>query len=267
MPNGLRCFGIDLAWSDRNPSGGAVLDGGGRLLDQRMLGGDDEVIAWVDGHLRGPAVIGVDAPMLVPNETGRRECEAEIARIYGSRKAGAHPANRRLLLQNHRRIRGEDLASRLARRGFGDPWARADRVLLEVYPHPGLIETFGLGERLRYKKGPVAERRDGLRTLNGLLASLSRADPPLVAAPVVITDDLRGRGLKDLEDLLDARFCAWTALVWARHGTGGIRFFGGPGRGHIAVPAPPPQAVRKARNAAKASDMLSTATDSSWRCA
>jgi predicted RNase H-like nuclease len=238
MDGELRCFGIDLAWSDRNRTGAAVIDGAGRLLDEELLGNDDEVVAWIEGHLAGAAVIAVDAPLLVPNENGARDCEREIASHYGSRKIGAHPSNRSRFLRTLGRIRGEDLAAVMAEWGFVDPWAGGERVVLEVYPHPGHIEVFGLPERILYKKGDVGSRRAGLRTLSGHLAGLANADPPFRAAPIEIGHDIGGRALKGLEDRLDARFCAWTALVWARYGTKRFRLFGDPEEGHIAVPLP-----------------------------
>lgn len=231
-----RYIGIDLAWSDRNPSGACALDAGGNLVAEDLLGGDDEVVSWIAGLVSGPAVVAVDAPLLVPNETGRRPCESEIHRRYGTRKAGAHSSNRTLFLRRMGRIRGEDLANRLAHLGFGDPWAGSDRTVVEVYPHPALIEVFGLPERLAYKKGPVAGRRDGLCTLDTLLGTLADADPPLRAPPMAITDDTRGRALKGVEDALDARFCAWIASAWDRRGPEAFRMFGDAGSGHIAVP-------------------------------
>lgn len=44
------------------------------------------------------------------------------------------------------------------------------------------------------------------------------------------------RQLKAIEDLLDARICAWVAAVWTRHGNAGVRVFGDASSGHIAVP-------------------------------
>ncbi len=98
---------------------------------------------------------------------------------------------------------------------------------------------FGLPERLRYKQKRgmnVAERREGLRRLDGLLGRLAAADPPLHAAAVNVSSEDRGRALKDIEDRLDARFCAWVAAVWFRHGTDRIRLSGDAETGHIAVP-------------------------------
>ncbi len=239
MTGAVRLFGIDLAWSDRHATGGCVIDVEGRLVDERLLGDDDAIISWIARHLEGPAVVAIDGPLHVPNSTGRRPAESEITAVYGGRKAGAHSSNRSLFLDRFGRVRGEDLARRLAPLGFDDPWSAGDRNLLEVYPHPALIETFALPERLRYKakRGMrVPDRRDGLRRLSSLLDSLRTADPPLAVEAMPVPDTLRGRRLKDVEDLLDARLCAWIAGVWWRYGEGRVRLFGDRTTGHIAVP-------------------------------
>ncbi len=239
---GLRAVGLDLAWSDGHGTGACVLDEAGVMLADGILGGDDEVVGWVERWAGSvPAVVAVDAPLQVPNPTGRRPCEAEVTATYGGRHAGTHPSNRTLFLRRFGRIRGEDLAARFSRLGFGGPWEEGERTVLEVYPHPGLIEVFGLDERLAYKKKRrrVAAWREGLATLAGLLATLADADPPLVAPPMRIDETVRGRALKDAEDRLDARFCAWTALLWARRGPAAFHLFGDPATGHIAVPRAP----------------------------
>ncbi len=223
--------GLDLAWSARNPTGACALDAAGHVIAEGWLGSDDDILAWlaaVDGG--GPLVVAIDAPLHVPNETGRRPCESAVSRAYGGRKAGPHSSNRGL----PRTLRGEALLARLP--GCGGPWSGSERTVLEVYPHPALIEVFGLAERLPYKKGTPAARRDGLRRLAGMVASLRHADPPLLAPPLAIGDGMRGATLKAAEDLLDARFCAWVAALWRDRGAQAFTVYGDPGTGHIAVP-------------------------------
>ncbi len=230
------CFiGLDLAWSARNPTGACALDDSGQIIDERMLGSSDEIIEWISGLVDGPAVVAVDAPLNVPNETGRRPCESELSSEYGSRKAGPHSSNRRRLLAMHGEIRGETLVERLGALGFEDPWAEADRTVLEVYPHPAIVEAFGLEERLKYKKGAVSERREGLRQLSQIVALLADSQPALVGDPVAVLEEDRGAALKAIEDRLDARLCAWIASVWGKD-PDRIRFFGDAETGHIAVP-------------------------------
>lgn len=200
--------------------------------------GDDELVSIIRG-LSGPVAVAIDAPLVVPNETGRRECEAEVQRVYGSRHAGPHPANRTLLTKVHGRIRGEDLLVRLRDLGFRLPADRGPRTVLECFPHPALIEMFGLSERLRYKAKRgfgVAHRRRGLVELDRLIGTLATATPPLRTPSLRIDETVRGRALKALEDRLDASICAWIAAAWTHGGSDAIAFFGDPAGAHIAVP-------------------------------
>jgi predicted RNase H-like nuclease len=229
-------LGVDLAWTERNGSGACALDADGCVVDERILVADDDIVEWVSGLASDSAVLAIDAPLLVPNETGRRLCESEVSREYGSRWAAAHSSNRQLFLNRCGVIRGEDLAGELLRLGFGDLWSQARRTLLEVYPHPAIIEAFGLPKRLAYKKGRIAARRAGLRRLDALILGLDRADPPFIGPPIEITDAMTGRELKAIEDLIDARICAWVAAVWNRYRNARVRVFGDTVGGHIAVP-------------------------------
>jgi predicted RNase H-like nuclease len=57
------------------------------------------------------------------------------------------------------------------------------------------------------------------------LAQLETADPPLHLRSHPVTEQLvsvpsptNNRAYKHREDLIDAVICAWTALLWIRHG-------------------------------------------------
>ena len=90
-------IGVDLAWGERNASGFAALSPGRRGLRLRESAalGPLEAIAERIRRLPGDWVIAIDAPLIVPNETGSRPCDREVSRQYGSRHAGAYPASLR----------------------------------------------------------------------------------------------------------------------------------------------------------------------------
>jgi len=89
----MRFVGLDLAWSSRNPSGVVVLASGeegvwipthwsaGLKDDQELLGFIREAVGME------PALIAIDAPLIVLNETGTRPCDRELSQAY--RKWGA----------------------------------------------------------------------------------------------------------------------------------------------------------------------------------
>ena len=81
-------IGIDLAWGERNPSGAAVLveqHGVLRTALSVLLGGDDEILAFVERHRgTGPAVVAIDAPLIAPNPKGTgRPVDREVSRRFG----------------------------------------------------------------------------------------------------------------------------------------------------------------------------------------
>lgn len=244
-------IGIDLAWSPRNPTGAAVIVGnaaGGVLTDVALLGDDAAIVAYVERHAgRGPALVAVDAPLRVPNATGRRPAEAEIGRAFRCYEAGAHPANRARLAFDGV-VRGEALVEALAQCGFAYVCALAAgdarRQVVEVFPHPAMVALFELERTLKYKARPkrsLAERLEAWQRYRAHLRALAEADPPLHGHEALLAQDLaglRGRRLKDYEDRIDALFCAYIALYAFRWGTARCRSFGTLEEGSIFTPIP-----------------------------
>src|SRR5689334_14501191 len=95
-----RYLGVDLAWpEDRaglpaNETGVAAIDPRGRILDAGWRRGVDEAVAWADAVAGGgDAVMFVDAPLVVGNETGQRPCETQVGQRYGRWKVSANTTN------------------------------------------------------------------------------------------------------------------------------------------------------------------------------
>lgn len=240
--------GLDLAWSARNPSGAVVLASQGGTAKpvawEAELGGDQEIVGFLISHLgEEPALVAIDAPLVVPNLIGTRKCDLELSRAYREREAGALPANRARLGP---RVRGEDLVRRLARHGFRhSPLVAARqpvRQVIEVYPHPAAVELFNLEKTLKYKarRGrSLPFRQEELSRYRRLLLSLANCVPSLEARALLSKlnpKGVRGRALKRLEDLLDALFCAYIAYYIWWHGPAGYRCFGNLKEGYILVP-------------------------------
>ena len=112
---------------------------------------------------------------------------------------------------------------------------------IEVYPHPAIIEIFGLSERHQYKKGRVDERRDGQVKLSNMIKELAHSPVlPLhlseslnIALDEIGIKSLRGRGLKQNEDALDSIICVYIAGLYHK---GFTRTFGSVDDGYIVVP-------------------------------
>lgn len=246
-------IGLDLAWSAANQTGAAVLRGGpeGATLveEPQLLGGLEAIVAFVLGHTSdGPAIVAVDAPLVVPNATGRRPAEAALAAVFRRHEAGAHPANRALLDRDGRGVRGELLVTALAEHRFR-PAATIEagacgRLLTEVYPHAAMVALFGLAKTLKYKargQRDVATRLAAWQSYQAHMRSLETHEPPLHGHQGMLATDvslLRGGGLKGYEDRVDALLCAYIALYAHRWGGARCVTFGDAAGGWILTPVP-----------------------------
>jgi len=264
-------LGLDLAWGDKNTSGGVVLsyssdsprvEGRGTVLDvTEALGDDDEIVAWIkrwDAEAGAEGLLlGVDAPLLVPNRAGRRPCEAEIGRRFAKFQAGAHPANRTIFKDN---VRGERLVARLMEQDIADnpyldvPRKPGVRQMMEVFPHPAHIVLFGLARTLKYKAKPgrdYVSRWAAMNEYSRLLRGLTIHDPPLELPedwPPADTEGIIAGVLKRLEDGMDALTCAYIVYWYWWHGQGGAEVLGDLTDGYIVVPHRPEEGNRHTGN-------------------
>lgn len=247
----MRFIGLDLAWSSRNPTGGAVIEGevaSGQLTHTALLGGDDEVIAFVREQAGDePAIVAIDAPLSVPNQGGRRPAEVEITQMFARYQAGAHPANRNRLARDGV-VRGEALLERLLDQGFvhrTEVMAQVPvRQIIEVYTHPAIVSIFDLDRIIRYKARPNRthdERLAEFRAYQSRLRSLGQADPALQNTDELLTVDvgklIKAR-LKNYEDMLDGVMCAYIAQYLWRWGMARAQVFGNIEEGYITSPVP-----------------------------
>jgi predicted RNase H-like nuclease len=223
-------IGIDLAWGSRARSGVAVLDSEGRLLLVESVISDSELDATLAGFLTGPCVVGLDAPLIVTNLTGRRRCEALLTKAFAAQHAGCYPSNTGLAA-----FADGGRAAAFARRHELSvdatlPVAAGQRRALEVYPHSTIVALFELPRVLAYKVRPhrsVQCRRDELLRLVDFLATL--ADPtagldgyPALHDPAAKLVELRAgvaaaitsAALRRLEDPIDAIVCAYASLLF-----------------------------------------------------
>ncbi|MFC5928857.1 DUF429 domain-containing protein [Cryobacterium melibiosiphilum] len=237
-----RFIGVDLAWGEgtatrrANETGLVLLDAAGTVLDAGWARGIDAVAVWLIDVARPGDVIAIDAPLIVFNETGMRECEREVGRRYGRWKVAANASNLKLGW-----LGGVTLRVALEAAGFrytdgGQPPA-ADRVeFFECYPYTTLVGAAEFGysvQRPRYKRPalalPTGERRAFRAAecddLLQRMSALTTADPPLdlrshpvTSALLESPSPLIDAAYKHREDLLDAALCAWTSALWSRFG-------------------------------------------------
>ena len=228
-------LGIDAAWTAHRPSGVSVIAGdrgSWRLIavassygefyqragfELTAAGFDAKLLLDGAARIGGARVdlIAADIPLAHSPIIGRRASDNAVSRLYGARHAGTHTpsATRPGALADRMRVDflGAGYALQTA--------APASRGLIEVYPHPALIELAAAPRRLEYKIGkaakywpglPVAERRDNLlaewRHIIDLLDRRIAGVADLLRLPA---SDVPVRILKGFEDALDAVICGW----------------------------------------------------------
>ena len=242
-------IGIDLAWSDKNPSGVAAIRDGRLVASSGGLSTMSEILDFVGDHLsrRNGSIVAVDAPLRVPNETGIRPCDRALSADWRRFQAGAYPANRKLL-ERDGVVRGEALTAALSERfKFYEsdviPRRTMARLVCEVYPHPALVSLFGLNRILKYKRGrgrSFEGRWSELDRYRKLLRKLRKADPRLRRTRRLLKSTevygLRGAALQAYEDALDAVTCAYIASYLWKHGPRAVSRYGSLEEGHILVP-------------------------------
>ncbi len=219
--------GLDLAWGERNPTGVAVLDGGGRLVALSAVRTDAEIVTALAAY-DGPCVVAIDAPLVVANATGKREAERALDRDFARFEAGTHSSNTAKPW-----FVPEPRGARVARAlGLGPhlrpspspslgPATPTQGLAIEVYPHAATVALFGLPRTLKYKNKSgrtLDSMRAELLELVRLLGTLRTAAPPLdldtqawhelVAAIAAAT---RKSELRRTEDQVDAVVCAYVA--------------------------------------------------------
>lgn len=203
---------------------------------------NQEPFSDIDRDSRQGCIVAIDAPTLVPNETGRRPAEAECQRLFGRYQAGPHPANRSRYQGD---IRGEIIARELtAHDGYlhdPSPPNLSERRVMEVFPHPAHVALFGLSRTLKYKAKPgrtLESRLAEFDRYEAYLRTLERAEPALMPDDAVLLRpaDSTLAALKRYEDRLDALTCAYIAAYYLRWGDERVQVLGDTATGHIVVP-------------------------------
>jgi predicted RNase H-like nuclease len=157
-------------------------------------------------------------PMAGQGIAGRRPCDRAISRQYGAKAASTHSptAERPGKISDRLRAGFEAQGYRLCT-------STPARGLIEVYPHPALIEFVHAPRRLEYKvaktgkywpKLSAAERHKKLREIwRRIVDALEQRIEGVRAALPPLGADERGWRLKAYEDKLDAVVCAAVAIA------------------------------------------------------
>ena len=239
----MHFVGVDLAWGQRRPTGVAVLDKSGSLVNIAVALDDPSVESALGPYVEGDCMVAVDAPLIVTNPTGQRQCEAALNRDFRRFEAGAHPCNTGKP-ECAATPRGARLAYNL---GLDmDPASTRTRRAVEVYPHPASVALFHLDRTLKYKqkRGRTFELlKTELLRLMLLVENLTDANPAMDVTPnpewrrmrSAVESATRKFELRRVEDPVDAVMCAYIAY-YAHHRPDDMTVYGDFATGYIVTP-------------------------------
>ncbi|WP_293971729.1 DUF429 domain-containing protein [Sphingopyxis sp.] len=237
-------LGIDAAWTLTQPSGVALaveMNAGWRMvaaepsydhflaqadhsisLDTRPSGSAPDAAQLVRAaeDFTGARVVlvAIDMPLSRTAIVSRRTADNEVSRAYGARKCSTHtPSTTRPgAISDNLREGFEAAGFPLRTTVIEEPG------LIEVYPHPALVELTEASERLPYK---LAKTRTYWKNLNpidrkkqliAMWAKIANAlDEPVPGSAhqlARVHPSSAGFELKATEDCLDAMVCAWVAI-------------------------------------------------------
>lgn len=164
------------------------------------------------------SLVAIDMPLARQPIVGRRPSDDAVSRAYGARKCGTHSPS----ATRPGRI-SDELTAGFANAGYPlQTTSISSPGLIEVYPHPALVQLSFASERLPYKvskasrywpKSTTAERRILLLQEWARIVELLDAEIEGVAGALPPPDNgSRGSELKSYEDMLDAVVCCWVGI-------------------------------------------------------
>ncbi len=191
-------------------------------------------------------MIGIDAPTVVPlkasldapetNAIALRTADRLAHSLYGKYRAGPSPMDLSPAVW-HRTTR---ISASLANLSFlhGDQLAPQSegRHQIEVHPPAAAVQLFMLAHLVRYRRGTLSERREGLRLLRGLMLDHFPRLFPRLALTDLPEIPSRGPELKSMEHALDSLMSAYVAAHWWYWGRERNDVLGDAANGYIVVP-------------------------------
>lgn len=233
-------LGIDAAWTERNPSGIALIERIGATWRLKVAASNlrdfaracdvappaDAGVGFavacakriLDG--RPPDLIAVDMPLSLQPITGRRLSDIGVSRRFGAAKCATHspswerPGKVSARFHEDCRVEGYRLKT------LSSPVHPL--TLAEVYPHPALLRLMVVEERVKYKVGKTttywrgASAKARLANVRGELQKIAQQLDSVVegaAATIDVEAPSTFRALKPVEDTIDAIIAAWVGAA------------------------------------------------------
>lgn len=241
----MKFIGVDFGWVS-GASGLCCLEWQDRklqILDITTKLETEAIFAWIDSWIsqKEPGLIAVDAPTIIPNQTGMRLPDKLTHKYFGKYHAGCYPANLNRPFAN----RTVDFGNILSSKGYIHAPTiipqELGRYQIEVFPHPATVNLFNLDKILKYKKGKLADKKAELqKLLNCIIDILPKLNPSLDLEskfPIpVIPHKTTTKELKAIEDKLDSLICAYIGAYWWFWGEEKNLVLGDETTGYIVIP-------------------------------
>jgi len=255
----MHYIGIDLAWTYTKESGICIIDDFGKIVYcESKVFADEMIASIVEEYAQDGAVVAIDAPLIVNNETGSRYCDGALMRekIHG-RNMSLFNCSRSFMLNHYGIVRGEEVV-RAIRNRMPDFSLNCDprnkkHVIMETFPTGITLGLFPDAFPIKYKiksKVEFGVTKSELGRMVDLLKRLSDFHTPVHNATDFFNDSLgipamSKKEFKNLEDKLDAFLCAYAAN-WLAKNEGKV--FGDDQEGFIALPVIDGNSVHVARS-------------------
>lgn len=244
---------IDAAWTDRAPSGVALVQetsDGWRCLavapsyEEFLAQSRGHAMDWGASRFAGSApdvakllqasraiagtdvdLVTIDMPVATVPIDGRRKADNDVSTEFGARKCATHTPN-----ANRPGPLGAALTKAFVDSGYDIATTTTtvgalQKRLVEVYPHPALLSLLQRPERVPYKVSKSLRYWPDLKAPKQRIAALLDEFTAIRTALALRIEDLDLRlptpdevpslfHLKRYEDALDALVCAWVGMEY-----------------------------------------------------
>ncbi|HWQ41355.1 MAG TPA: DUF429 domain-containing protein [Desulfosporosinus sp.] len=224
----MRYIGIDLAWTYSKESGICIIDDNGKIIYyESKVFTDEMIVSIVEEHAQAGAIVGIDAPLIVNNETGSRYCDGAIMRekIHGRNLSTLRRAY-------HNRVPAFSLTGELSDK---------KHVIIETFPTGITLGLFPDAFPSKYKikhKVEFGTTKMEMGQIVNLLKRMSGFNPPVHNVEdffnhLLSIQAMSKQRFKNFEDRVDAFLCAYAAY-WLASNDGKV--FGDDQDGFITIP-------------------------------
>lgn len=198
----MNFIGIDLAWSTKNPSGFCIMNASKEVTFLAASNYSNEALIQLIVSSQ-PAMVSVDAPLVVTNETGGRTCDSLLMKtpIHG-KHLKVYATSTKYMLSTFGTIRGQDIYKELEEvHGFS-----LGNQIVETFPTGIFLSLFPDLYDMKYKISSRLPLSELLYNANQVLKAIEKLG---FTFPDFDLQSLTTKAsYKPYEDKIDALLCS-----------------------------------------------------------